>query len=656
MAALSISYDVESGVKSTFKTGVTAAQTASIVVKRALNITAGVLLVNRGGSTQEWISFNSTTVNGSETTLGDVVRGLALSGNTFTGLAGRAYVHGASETVELVDYHILLNLKANIDRANTWSADQLISSTNKWTFGSSANWIRFNGVNDLEFKSTAQAARTLSQLASLSGSNDKVKVTSSDTTEGYLDTKINPGSGLVRTVTSPAGNEGYTLDINLESSNPSLQVSSDQLGLKIKASGGLAVDSGGVYVDGTTITSISGTDVVSSQLYGETITANDSLFINGDAYTKKAQSDALTDMTFIGIAKQSGVLDQSKNVALNGVPATINTLSGSVANAKLFTGITQASSSTNVAVYDVNWYGQTFTPPTGQTNVANIILNLTKTGTPTGTYTLEIRATSGGVPTGAALATATLAVGSMASGDNTFVFTPYTVTPGTVYAMVFYNAAATVANHYKWNYATTNPYSGGQWCSSVDSGSSWAGNASNDFRFTTQYRGLPGTEVFLTDTAGTIDVIPGTYYRKIGKLLGATKLLMNESIPSIYATFTWSASSSDITVDTEISIGFRPRAMISFGVGGSSPMSSIGFWHYGMTGGQGLAVGGATTASTTVQEDNYFMKVRSSSGVVSDHTRLTVQATSADTITIRREMNDDTADAPGGTVYLMIFG
>lgn len=653
MANLSTSYDVESGVKTTLKTGITSTATTGLVLKRALTITSGVLLINRGATTQEWISFGSTTVNGSETTLGDVVRGLALTGSTFTGSSTRAYAHAASETVELVDYHVLLNLKANIDRANTWSADQLFNSTTKITFGSASNWIRFNGSNDIELKSTAQAAVTLSQLAAGAGVNDKVKVTSNDTTASYLDTKINPGLGLVRTVTSPSGNEGYTLDINLEASNPSLQVSSDELGVKIKASGGLAKDASGLYVVGSDVSGLSSIDMISSRTYGESITANTHpLVMFGDGLVYKAKANDLTlTWDFIGMAKSTGVLNDVKNVAMAGTPATIATLSGSAGSGKKYTGQSQLTSSTNVQVYGVNWYAQTFTPATGQSNVAEVILNMTSVGTPTSTYSVEIRATTAGVPSGAALGTATLAVASMASGDNTFIFaSPVSVTPGTVYAIVVSCAAALVGNNYQWNYATTNPYSGGQWCSSIDSGASWAGNASNDFRFTIKYRGVASTDVFVTDS-NTLDLTPGTYFKRIGRALSNTEMMMFESCPSIYATYSASLTSS--TVDTTITLGFRPRFVICYA---SCTNGAIGFWHHGVSGGAGY-VGDwdiNTTNSYKTEGTSAIAKTNDSPASANHNTTITVQSSTSDTITIRRT----TEASVTGTlnVYLAIFG
>lgn len=653
MAALSTSYDVESGVKTNFKTGLTASQTAGIVLKRALNITAGVLLVNRAGSTQEWISFNSTTVSGSETTLGDVVRGLATSGNTFVGSATRAYAHSSAESVELVDYHILLNLKANIDRTNTWSADQLFSGTTKLLFNDANNYIQYSG-GDLIFKSASQAATTLSTLASGGGStNDKVKITINDTTNKYLDNAISPGDGLIRTILNPGANETYQLNVNLEASNPSLQISSDELGIKIKSGGGLAKDANGTYVDTSVLTGVPATDVVSARLYGESITANNVVYINGDAYTKKAQSDVLKDcFSFIGVAKQSGVLNDTKNVAMIGTIATINSISASLNNAKKFDGQTQQSSSTNVSVYGANWYAQTFTPATGQTNVSEAVLNLTKNSTPAGTYTLEVRATAAGLPTGAALGTATLGVASMATGDNTFVFSsPVSVVAGTVYALVLSNAGADVTNNYAWNYSAANPYSGGQWCTSIDSGGSWAANASNDFRFLIKYKGIPSTDLFLSDTAGSPDIEPGTYFKRIGRLLSPTEATLFESSPSIFATFTY--TSNNVTVDTEISLGFRARAVLAWNE------CSNGFWHHAMSTAEQVChfTSNDTSGGTTV-EPYGGLKTSAIAYHVNNLTTtnpksiLTVQSVTAETITIRRVVTGSVSE----TVYLLIFG
>jgi len=45
----------------------------------------------------------------------------------------------------------------------------------------------------LKFKDGNNTEKTLTQLASLSGSNDKVKISATDTTEAFLDSKITAG-------------------------------------------------------------------------------------------------------------------------------------------------------------------------------------------------------------------------------------------------------------------------------------------------------------------------------------------------------------------------------------------------------------------------------------------------------------------------------
>ena len=112
--------------------------------------------------------------------------------------------------------------------------------------------------------------------------------------------------------------------------------------------------------------------------------------------------------------------------------------------------------------------------------------------------TLSIRNTTGTtpVPTGADLATATLAGfnDGGAGGLKTFTFSsPITLTPGTRYAFVFRaNAARTGTYAYTCSCGTGssnfNPYAGGQFVTSSNSGSTWAADTTvggRDLNFVT---------------------------------------------------------------------------------------------------------------------------------------------------------------------------
>lgn len=82
------------------------------------------------------------------------------------------------------------------------------------------NYIGMNsGETDIVFKSDSQAERTLSQLASLSGSNDKVKISSNDTTEDYISNKITGGDGITVTEINNGSNETFDIDVDLTDTN-----------------------------------------------------------------------------------------------------------------------------------------------------------------------------------------------------------------------------------------------------------------------------------------------------------------------------------------------------------------------------------------------------------------------------------------------------
>jgi hypothetical protein len=134
--------------------------------------------------------------------------------------------------------------------------------------------------------------------------------------------------------------------------------------------------------------------------------------------------------------------------------------------------------------YGVNWTAQTFTAISSHTLTA-ISLYIFKQGTP-GTFAWSIRATSAGLPTGADLAS-----GSM--DGNTISTSPVwldlslgagvALTAGTTYAIITRCTAGTSGNFIHWFQADTNVYSGGQKCTSVNSGSAWTAVSTADFVF-----------------------------------------------------------------------------------------------------------------------------------------------------------------------------
>lgn len=152
-------------------------------------------------------------------------------------------------------------------------------------------------------------------------------------------------------------------------------------------------------------------------------------------------------------------------------------------------------------IYTTNWFGQTFTVPTGVTSINYIDLLGRQKGSlaETDNITVEIYATSAGLPTGSVLASATRVAREIGySGPNTdfgdyaasewtrwTLSSELTVTPGTVYAIVVHlsGGIGSSTNNYSWAYSSSSVLSGGNKVSSTNSGSSWSSSSSHDFCF-----------------------------------------------------------------------------------------------------------------------------------------------------------------------------
>jgi len=104
---------------------------------------------------------------------------------------------------------------------------------------------------------------------------------------------------------------------------------------------------------------------------------------------------------------------------------------------------------------------QTFTTDT--TDFKGAMLRLKTTGTPTGTLTVSLYATSSSLPTGSALASDTLAVADITSSYENYYFDlTYTTTDATEYAIVLSTSSSVDASNYvNWQYSATSQISDG---------------------------------------------------------------------------------------------------------------------------------------------------------------------------------------------------
>lgn len=395
------------------------------------------------------------------------------------------------------------------------------------------------------------------------------------------------------------------------------------------------------------------------------ITNQDVLQYDGTTRLARADADAL-NTTFVpaGIATSAAAsAGDSLTFSPFGSIVTIPAFSlSNRANCRLWAGQTQATSNTTSDSINSTtaWRAQTFTPTTGQDNVGQVVINITNTSL-SATMQCGIYATSGGVPTGAALGTAT-ALTSFSSGDLTFAFaTPVSVTPGTVYAIVIY-LSAYGSGSFAWNYQNTDVYATGQRCTSANSGGTWTGDATADFRFTVSYRGIAGEPVYVSNTTGGLSLTPGTYNQIMGYAISTTQMMVQPRMKSIYATFTASITGTG-TVDTEVSIGFRPSvvlvmAQVFVGSGGNTsyPIGIINWQNAATPNGFGVAISSVYPASPGAGANNSGAAAsslnlihRNSSGTTISDFTISVQANGADTLTIRRVITTTTT---GETLYI----
>jgi hypothetical protein len=191
---------------------------------------------------------------------------------------------------------------------------------------------------------------------------------------------------------------------------------------------------------------------------------------------------ATRNFTLTASAQSGCFTDNTQSTFQRGVPANCDLTKspGDVVLASPDNTDSKASTSTGSGFFfsSTSWAGQTFTPTvTGQLKRVDIELFCVSCSAPGPNVTLSIRNTSGTVPTGGDLGTATLAGfnDGGAGGPKTFTFSsPITLTAGTRYAFVFRASSTFTSYAYTCSCSpNSNPYANGQFVTSSNSGSSW---------------------------------------------------------------------------------------------------------------------------------------------------------------------------------------
>jgi hypothetical protein len=228
-------------------------------------------------------------------------------------------------------------------------------------------------------------------------------------------------------------------------------------------------------------------------------------------------SACLTDTTQADF--QAGVFTASLDV---------NTSPGDVtlSNAPSVDQSNTAGTSTGTGFGTPNWTGQTFIPAvTGLLARVDIPLFCNGCTGTTPNLTLSVRNTSGGLPTGADLASATIpgfSNGSATTNLSVIFGSPATLTSGTQYALILRPTANPSVGGYFWIRSSPSTYANGSRVTSADSGATWTADTTRDFNFKAYMQ---------------------TGYQASGNLVSSPKN-SNPSggITPIWSTFSWNGS------------------------------------------------------------------------------------------------------------------
>ncbi len=211
-------------------------------------------------------------------------------------------------------------------------------------------------------------------------------------------------------------------------------------------------------------------------------------------------------------------------------------------------------SNSGVGITTTTWGGQTFTAGVTGT-LTRVDVNLFCSGC-TGTapnLTLSVRATSANLPTGADLASATIAgFNSGAAVYYTATFaSPPALTAGTTYAFVLHPVAVPSPGTYALTRSSTDVYAGGQRVTSSNSGGTWT---------------VPLTVGSTTD-AGFVTYM-NTGYAPSGNLISSIK----DANPEPGRTPTWGTLSWNASVPANTNLQFQVAASNSL----NGPFSFVG--------------------------------------------------------------------------------
>lgn len=161
------------------------------------------------------------------------------------------------------------------------------------------------------------------------------------------------------------------------------------------------------------------------------------------------------------------------------------------------------------AIYTSLWSGQTFTPDESY-DVTKIAIRGKRVNSPTGTVTCAVYATSGSLPTGLPIGSVALATTEFSTdyGWVDFAFsTPISLSASVEYAIVVYCSQGDPSDYVAWEGDTGDIYPSGQYCSSLNAGSSWTAYPNQDAGFRVYADTVETYDVYVGDSVVTLTEI-----------------------------------------------------------------------------------------------------------------------------------------------------
>jgi hypothetical protein len=255
--------------------------------------------------------------------------------------------------------------------------------------------------------------------------------------------------------------------------------------------------------------------------------------------TAAATSGCLTDTTQndfqMGVATKVDLITSPGDVILLNAPS-----------------IDQQNTSTTTSGFgftNTSWAGQTFQPAvTGQLTRVDLNLFCASCTGSTPNITVSIRATTGSLPTGSDLATATITGFNSGSGGffSANFGSPATLTAGTTYAVIIRAVATPSAGTYAYvcscadsfGNPSSNPYTNGQRVTSTNSGTTWTSDTTSGGRDL-------GFKAYMN-----------TGFSPAGDFISSSK----DANPALGSTPTWSTLSWGATTPVSTTLKFQVAA------------------------------------------------------------------------------------------------